>query len=144
MKVKPAIVVCVLVIAAAALIPNRRSGADVTRDEKAVTANAPAVSATSSVEAGRYLIRVSGCNDCHTPAFMVLGEKVPETQWLTGNAIGFSGPWGTTYPSNLRRFVQPFTADQFVEVVRKRNDRPPMPWPSLHAMSDADLKAIYA
>ena len=40
--------------------------------------------------------------------------------------------------------MQPFTADQFVEVVRKRNDRPPMPWASLHAMSDADLKAIYA
>jgi len=144
MKVKPAIVVCVLVIAAAALIPSRRSGADVARGEMPVTATAPAVSAASNVEAGRYLVRVGGCNDCHTPAFVVLGEKVPETQWLTGNAMGFRGPWGTTYPGNLRRFVQPFTPEQFVEAVRKRNDRPPMPWPSLHAMSDADLKAIYA
>ena len=39
--------------------------------------------------------------------------------------------------------MQPFTDDQFVEVVRKRHDRPPMPWSQLHAMSDADLKAVY-
>jgi len=111
---------------------------------RATTAKDPAIVAASPLEAGRYLVRVGGCNDCHTPAFMMLGEKVPESQWLTGTAMGFRGPWGTTYPSNLRRFVQPFTAEQFVEVVRKRNDRPPMPWASLHAMSDADLKSVYA
>lgn len=137
MKVKNAFVVCAIVILAAAVIPGSRSGA-------VATAKEPAIVAASPVEAGRYLVRVSGCNDCHTPAFMALGEKVPESQWLTGTAMGFRGPWGTTYPSNLRRFVQPFTAEQFVEVVRKRNDRPPMPWPSLHAMSDADLKSVYA
>jgi len=102
------------------------------------------VSASSPEEAGKYIVRTSGCNDCHTPNFMVAGEKVPESQWLIGNPIGFRGPWGTTYPQNLRRFVQPFTDDQFIEVVRKRHDRPPMPWSQLHAMSDADLKSVYA
>ena len=142
MKLNRGIVVCAVVIAAAALIPNRRSGAVVAPKE--IDAKEPSVAAQTPEQAGRYLVRAGGCNDCHTPAFMMLGEKVPESQWLTGNAMGFRGPWGTTYPSNLRRFVQPFTAEQFVEVVRKRNTRPPMPWPSLHAMSDADLKAIYA
>ena len=142
MKVKRAVVICAVVIAVAALIPTRRSRAVVTPTD--VMPKEPSVVAQTPEQAGRYLVRAGGCNDCHTPAFMMLGEKVPESQWLTGNAMGFRGPWGTTYASNLRRFVQPFTAEQFVEVVRKRNDRPPMPWPSLHAMSDADLKSIYA
>jgi cytochrome c553 len=142
MKTKRAIVICGVVIAVAALIPTRGSRAVVAPGD--ATPAEPSVVARTPEQAGRYLVRASGCNDCHTPAFMVLGERVPESQWLTGNAMGFRGPWGTTYPSNLRRFVQPFTAEQFVEVVRKRNDRPPMPWPSLHAMSDADLKSIYA
>ena len=142
MKVKRAIVICAVVIGAAAVIPSSRSGTVVTPKETAP--KEPSVSAATPEQAGRYIVRTSGCNDCHTPGFMVLGEKVPEAQWLIGNPIGFRGPWGTTYPQNLRRFVQPFTAEQFVEVVRKRRDRPPMPWSQLHAMSDADLKAVYA
>jgi hypothetical protein len=94
-------------------------------------------------EAGRYLIRAGGCNDCHTPGFMQKGEQVPESLWLTGVPVGWRGPWGTTYASNLRLFIKPFTEEQFVEVIRKRNSRPPMVWPALHAMSDRDLKAIY-
>jgi len=97
----------------------------------------------SSVERGRYLVRISGCNDCHTPGFMQLGDKVPEVLWLTGTPVGWRGPWGTTYASNLRLFIKPFSEDDFVKVCRTRNDRPPMPWPSLHAMNDADLRAVY-
>ena len=145
MKFKRAIIVCVVVIAAAAVIPNRRSGAVIAPQTAPQPApRQPSVSAASPEEAGRYIVRTSGCNDCHTPGFMVMGEKVPESQWLIGNPIGFRGPWGTTYPQNLRRFIQPFTDEQFVEVVRKRHDRPPMSWSQLHAMSDQDLKAIYA
>jgi mono/diheme cytochrome c family protein len=112
--------------------------------EKTTPEKTPFVAARTPEEAGRYLIRASGCNDCHTPGFMQHGETVPEALWLTGVPVGWRGPWGTTYASNLRRFVQPFTAEQFVYLVRNRNSRPPMVWPSLHAMSDPDLKAIYA
>jgi mono/diheme cytochrome c family protein len=147
MKTERAIVIGVIVIAAAALLPGRRSGAVVAPNEAPQAPQTqrkqPSVSGASPEEAGRYIVRTSGCNDCHTPNFMVIGEKVPEAQWLVGNPIGFRGPWGTTYPQNLRRFVQPFTPEQFIEVVRKRYDRPPMPWSQLHAMSDADLKAVY-
>lgn len=94
-------------------------------------------------ERGRYVIAVGGCNDCHTPGFMEKGWAVPETEWLTGVPVGWKGPWGTTYASNLRLFLQDFDEDTFVQVVRVRNTRPPMPWPNLHAMSDADLRSVY-
>jgi mono/diheme cytochrome c family protein len=111
--------------------------------ETPAPASAAAAIDTAVVQRGRYIIRTSGCNDCHTPGFMQLGEKIPESQWLTGMPIGWRGPWGTTYASNLRLFIKPFSADEFVKVAHTRNARPPMPWPSLRAMSDEDLKAVY-
>jgi mono/diheme cytochrome c family protein len=145
LKTKHAIVMgAVILVAAAALAPTRRARPSVPQTPPPPAPRQPSVSAASPEEAGRYIVRTSGCNDCHTPNFMVMGEKVPESQWLIGNPIGFRGPWGTTYPQNLRRFIQPFSDEQFVEVVRKRHDRPPMPWSQLHAMSDQDLKAVYA
>jgi mono/diheme cytochrome c family protein len=110
---------------------------------QAATPNAPSVVAASPEAAGRYIVRLGGCNDCHTPGFEMLGDKIPESQWLTGGVAGFRGPWGTTYPSNLRLHVQNVNEDDFVQQVLARNSRPPMPWPSLHAMSDQDLRAVY-
>ena len=103
----------------------------------------PHVTAPSPEHAGRYLALASGCNDCHTPGWMQVGDTVPEALWLTGVPIGWRGPWGTTYASNLRLAVQPFTEEQWIQMTRKRSGRPPMPWPSLHAMSDQDLRSIY-
>ena len=94
-------------------------------------------------ERGRYVIAVGGCNDCHTPGFMEKGWAVPETEWLTGVPVGWKGPWGTTYASNLRLFLKDFDEDTFVQVARSRNSRPPMPWPNLHAMSDTDLRSVF-
>jgi mono/diheme cytochrome c family protein len=91
---------------------------------------------------GRYLIRTSGCNDCHTPGYMQKDGHVPETEWLTGDAIGWQGPWGTTYPANLRLLFSSLTEQQWLAHARKPM-RPPMPSPSLRAMRDADLRAIY-
>lgn len=104
----------------------------------------PYVVAASPIEAGRYLIKVGGCNDCHTPGFAMKGGQVPESEWLTGDVMGYRGPWGTTYASNLRLFVKDLSEADFLTILRNRNSRPPMPWPSLHAMSDTDLRSIYA
>jgi hypothetical protein len=68
---------------------------------------------------------------------------VEEKLWLTGDQLGWRGPWGTTYPPNLRLLVQNLTADQFMERARSEV-RPPMPWFNLRVMSDRDVKAIYA
>jgi hypothetical protein len=67
---------------------------------------------------------------------------VPQAQWLTGSTVGFQGPWGTTYPANLRLYVQSLDETQWLERVRQPM-RPPMPWFSLRDMSDTDLLAIY-
>ena len=53
---------------------------------------------------GRYLVVLGGCNDCHTPGYAASGGATPEAQWLLGDALGYLGPWGTTYPSNLRSY----------------------------------------
>jgi len=92
---------------------------------------------------GKYLVQIGGCNDCHTPGYATSGGKVEEALWLTGDELGWHGPWGTTYASNLRLLVQSMTADQFMTQARSQL-RPPMPWYNLRAMSDRDVKAIYA
>ncbi len=106
------------------------------------------VKAESQIDAGRYLVKIGGCNDCHTPGYvegvMMTGMEMPDTEWLKGGDVGFSGPWGVSYPSNLRLSFQNMDEAQFIEMARKGQGRPPMPWPSLQAMSDADLSAIYA
>jgi mono/diheme cytochrome c family protein len=96
----------------------------------------------SEIRHGRYLIQTSGCNDCHTPGYMQKDGQVPEAEWLTGDSMGWHGPWGTTYPANLRHLFQQM--DEQAWLARARQPmRPPMPAPSLRAMSDADLRAIY-
>lgn len=98
---------------------------------------------TKLVERGRYLSRIAGCNDCHTPGFLLSEGKVPEKAWLTGDTLGWRGPWGTTYASNLRLFVQAMTEAQWVNTARVLKVRPPMPWFNLNLMHEEDLKAIY-
>ena len=92
---------------------------------------------------GKYLAQIAGCNDCHTAGYAISGGKVEEKLWLTGDQLGWRGPWGTTYPPNLRLLVQNLTAGQFMERARSQV-RPPMPWFNLRVMSDRDVKAIYA
>jgi mono/diheme cytochrome c family protein len=95
-----------------------------------------------ALERGRYLLITSGCNDCHTPGYMQNDGKVPEPAWLTGSPVGFQGPWGTTYPANLRLHVQKLTEAQWLARARQPM-RPPMPWFNLRSMSDDDLRAMY-
>jgi mono/diheme cytochrome c family protein len=97
----------------------------------------------AQVKRGRYLIQVGGCNDCHTPAYAEKGGKVPEAQWLTGDALGWHGPWGTTYATNLRLYMQDMTEDEWVKKARALKARPPMPWFNVTAMTTSDLRAIY-
>jgi len=94
------------------------------------------------IDRGRYLVRTAGCNDCHTPGYAASAGAVAETNWLTGDALGWEGAWGTTYLINLRLFMQSLTADQWLGIAR-RPARPPMPWFALRDMTDADLLAIY-
>jgi len=97
----------------------------------------------TSVGRGRYLVAIAGCNDCHTPGFAMSGGKTTDRERLTGDILGWQGPWGTTYASNLRLFFQSMDEASWLKVARTREFRPPMPTPSIRAMSDEDLRAIY-
>ena len=104
------------------------------------------ISATTQdrdVERGRYLSIISGCNDCHTPGYLEKSGAVPEGLWLTGSPVGFQGPWGTTYPANLRLVAASMSEAQWLTHARVAR-RPPMPWFNVREMSDSDLSAIYA
>lgn len=94
------------------------------------------------VERGRYIVAVGGCNDCHTPGFAEQGEAIPEKSRLTGMAVGFSGPWGVSYPANLRLDASRLSETEWLARAR-RGGLPPMPWPALKAMSDRDLRGVY-
>ena len=103
---------------------------------------AGSVSTVETVARGRYLARTAGCNDCHTPGYAGSSGAVDEQEWLVGDSVGWQGPWGTTYPANLRLLVQNLTPEQWL-VVARRPARPPMPWFGLRDMTDADVLAIY-
>ena len=98
---------------------------------------------SSAVQRGRYLAKVAGCNDCHTAGYALSGGKVPEAQWLMGDRLGWKGPWGTTYPINLRLYMKDMTEAQWVKRAKTVQSRPPMPWFALHDMTEQDLRAIY-
>jgi mono/diheme cytochrome c family protein len=105
--------------------------------------SAAAQQSDSQVNRGRYLVKIGGCNDCHTAGYAPSGGKVPEEQWLTGDLLGFNGPWGTTYPTNLRLYFQGMTEAEWLKKGRTLNTRPPMPWFNVQAMSSSDLRAMY-
>jgi mono/diheme cytochrome c family protein len=97
----------------------------------------------TNIEHGKYLISISGCNDCHTDRFGEKNGQVPIEEWLTGSPLGWRGPWGTTYASNLRQFMHALTEDQWVDVAAKLETRPPMPWFNVKKIKEKDLRAMY-
>ena len=50
---------------------------------------------------------------------------------------------GQNVKANLRLSVQNHQEQTWVKLMKARLVRPPMPWPSLHAMSDQDLAAVF-
>lgn len=103
----------------------------------------PRVVAANDIEAGRYLVLVGGCNDCHTEGFPQSGGTIPEADRMTGRSVGYRGPWGVSYASNLRQLAANTTEDGWVEIMKTKKLLPPMPSHNLAKMSDPDLRAIY-
>lgn len=99
--------------------------------------------AAGSIERGRYLVRIGGCNDCHTAGYPESGGAVAEKEWLTGNTVGYRGPWGTTYAANLRLSMARISEEEWLRLAHGKQFRPPMPWFALRDMRAADLRDIH-
>ncbi len=112
-----------------------------------VTAAEPGASAPAAIAEqiarGRYMVLVGGCNDCHTAGYVESNGKVPEKDWLLGNPLGWRGPWGTTFSSNLPVAISHQSETSWVYFARALVRRPPMPWFDLNKWTDADLRAAY-
>jgi mono/diheme cytochrome c family protein len=100
-------------------------------------------SSAQQIERGRYMVEVGGCNDCHTAGYAEAGGKAPESERLKGDTLGYRGPWGTTYPTNLRLSIGKMSEDQWLKYAKGLMTRPPMPWFNVRAMTEPDLRALY-
>ena len=98
---------------------------------------------SADVERGRYVIEIMGCNDCHTPNYMGSGSALPEEDWLVGGDLGFHGPWGTAYPSNLRLLLNNISEDDWLVLARQMRQDSPMSWVRLPKATERDLRAVY-
>ena len=103
----------------------------------------PPATANATVERGRYIVEIGGCNDCHTAGYANAGGKAAEADRLKGDTLGYRGEWGTTYPTNLRLSIGKLTEDAWVKYAKALNTRPPMPWFNVYAMTEADQRAVY-
>jgi mono/diheme cytochrome c family protein len=106
----------------------------------------PHVVADDPVATGRYLVNFGGCNDCHTPGRLQGKALPPEAERLTGSRIGFMGPWGVSYASNLRLALANMTPVQWAALIANpgKMGKPPMPWNVLQGLSPRDQQAILA
>ncbi|MCI4568779.1 cytochrome C [Lysobacter sp. CFH 32150] len=95
------------------------------------------------VAQGEYLVKIGGCNDCHTPGYMDKAGDIPKDQWMIGNQLGFSGPWGTTYPANLRLKIADMDEATWLAYTADLHTRPMMPDFNVRAMKEQDRLAIF-
>lgn len=134
----------------------------------------------TDVERGGYLVKGTGCTDCHTPMkmgpagpepdltrlysghpqalVMPPAPKLPPGPWfMTASATftAWSGPWGTSFTSNLTPDKETglgnWNPETFINTIRSgrvlgrgRQILPPMPYQALQNLDDTDLKAIFA
>jgi mono/diheme cytochrome c family protein len=128
--------------------------------------------ANAAVERGRYLVRITGCHDCHSPKVQGMTPNLdlalsgrPSTTQLPSETktevhaspdlTAWTGPWGFSVASNLT--PEPTTGigtryneASFLATMRtgkKPNGTPimpPMPSEVYQNMTDDDLKAIFA
>lgn len=82
----------------------------------------------------------------------------PSGPWITHTSAtntAWAGPWGTSFTANLTPDMDTglgsWTADEFIAALRSgrhqgrgRQILPPMPYPMIGQLTDADLRAVFA
>lgn len=90
------------------------------------------------------------------PADAELPPPPPIGPWWSSTTLtAWSGPWGISYSANITpdslTGIGIWTEDIFIQAMRTgrhagvaRPILPPMPWPSVAALTDEDIKSLYA
>ena len=103
-----------------------------------------AMAAKVSVKRGAQVAITGGCHDCHTAGYGEQGGKIDPAAALKGTSLGWQGPWGTTYPANLRLVAKDKGSEEaFVKYAKSFQARPPMPFYNVHAMDESDIRSLY-
>jgi mono/diheme cytochrome c family protein len=108
-----------------------------------VAAPLSAWAADATVKRGEHVSIVGGCHDCHTAGYNESQGKIDPATALKGIAVGWRGPWGTTYAANLRLTVKDKTEDEFVKFAKTFQTRPPMPFYNVHELNETDVRSLY-
>ena len=98
---------------------------------------------SSDIERGRQTIKIMGCNSCHTPDYMVKRSNILEEDWLVGGTLGFRGPQGTSYPTNLRLLLNNMSEEDWLVLTKQMREDSPMSWVMLSKTPEQDLRSIY-
>jgi cytochrome c553 len=135
--------------------------------------SAPQSGRSRVVERGRYLATIGACNDCHSPKIdaqqtpdpkrpfsgrpqtTMAPSQNPSEIHASLDLTAWSGPWGVSYGANLTPEPETgigkrYTEASFIKTLRtgKKPEGeillPPMPWALYKAMSDNDMRALYA
>ncbi len=125
------------------------------------------------VERGKYLMTIGACNDCHSPKKPGTTDPDP-TRIFSGrpqttmapsqnpnevhaslDLTAWAGPWGVSYGANLTPdpetgLKKRYTEASFIKTLRtgKKPEGedllPPMPWALYKALTDEDIRSIWA
>ncbi|HZP17381.1 MAG TPA: hypothetical protein VFB00_05420 [Terriglobales bacterium] len=114
-----------------------------------ITSPVPEPSFSNQVQKGEYLVRRSGCGDCHTPVNSH-GQRIPGME-LSGGQM-FEGPWGKVASQNLTpdpTGIPYYDQAMFITVMRTgkvgpQQLNPVMPWWVVRNLNDDDLSAMFA
>lgn len=119
----------------------------------AATFMAPAQAEEGQLARGKYLVGISGCNDCHTPGYFL--GKPDMARFLAGSEVGFEIPGlgvfhGPNLTSDPETGLGAWSQDDVVKAITtgQRPDgrilAPVMPWHAFATLQPEDAQAIAA
>jgi len=140
---------------------NKMGNTDMKRSESflallalaALSASSTAHAATAEIARGKYLVQLGGCNDCHTPGYLL--GKADMARYLGGSDVGFQLPGlGVFIAPNLtpdgETGLGKWSKEQITTALTTgvlpdgRVLAPIMPWRSFANLTKSDAEAIAA
>ena len=147
---RAAMLVALALSAASCGSPRYESNAD--KKSHAVDSTLTQKASMTPVERGEYLTVIMGCHDCHTPGGLYGAPDFRRA--LAGSELGWKGPWGVSYASNLTpdsaTGLGTWTEEEIIRALQAGVGKdggpvaPPMPWPNFARLTRDDVTAIVA